>query len=256
MKYAKFIFLVLVLFGLFSQKPPVDINLKESFCTYSLAHPMGCDRVGRDVFGLFAYGSLLTILIAIPTKVIALLVSLVFCLISYVFKGIVAELINSLSAVFLSIPSLLIALVVIFTSEKGLLVFILSITLSEWANSYEILYTKIREVKDSGYATISKIFGAGEVYVFRNHILPEIYPLLLVLFLTGIPAVIMTLSIFSYLGIDFGSEYFGPGLGEQISFSKDYFHRSPLSVLAPILGIFLVVNLFYTGEKKTKGIPG
>ena len=54
----------------------------------------------------------------------------------------------------------------------------------------------------------------------------------------------MTISIYSYLGINFGSEFFGPGLGEQISFSKDYFDKSPFSVIMPVLGIFLLVNVF------------
>jgi peptide/nickel transport system permease protein len=240
----KILFLVIVFYGFFSQNPPIQVDINNSFCSVSFTHPMGCDRIGRDILAMFSYGSLLTIMVAVPARIFSLFVSLFFCLISYSFKNFINDLVNSISAVFLSIPSLLIALVVIYSIGKEFYIFLLSLILSEWAAGYETINSKIRELKNNGYILVSRIFGANDFYIFKNHILPDLIPIIFVLFLTGIPAIIMTLSIFSYLGIDVGAEYFGPGLGEQISFSKDYFHKSPLSVIVPILGIFLVVNLF------------
>ena len=45
-------------------------------------------------------------------------------------------------------------------------------------------------------------------------------------------------------GVEKTGELWGPGLGEQISFAKDFYSKSPLSVLVPAVGIFLLVYSF------------
>jgi peptide/nickel transport system permease protein len=250
----KFIYILLILFGFFIFRNPNNIYLNETFCSISINHIFGCDRLGRDILTLFCYGSFVTLILAIPSKIFSLIISLILSLLSYSGGRFVGLLISSLSSVFLSIPSLLIALVVIYSLGKNFEIFLLSIVLSDWAMSYETIHSKISEISNSGYVYVSKNFGASNFYVFKNHIFPDLIPILNVLFVTGIPSIIMTIAIYSYMGINFGSDTFGPGLGEQISFSRDYFHKSPLSVVLPIIGIFLLVNVFNFQEIRKKNI--
>jgi peptide/nickel transport system permease protein len=236
---------VLLLFLLFLlNNSPSKVDLEYTFCEPSFNHIFGCDRLGRDVFVLYCYGSIITLIIAIPSRILSIILSLILSLLTYAGGRYVGLVISSISSVFLSIPSLLIALVVIYSLGKNFDIFIFSIVLSDWALSYETINTKISEITSSGYVFISRNFGASPSYIFRKHVIPELFPLINILFITGIPSVIMTIAIYSYMGINLGSDIFGPGLGEQISFSKDYFHRSPLAVGLPIIGIFLLVNVF------------
>lgn len=244
------VFFTLIL-GFFFLDPPIKVNIEHSFCEIGSIHYLGCDRMGRSLLSLFVYGSISTILIAVPSKLLSIFFALTLAFISSTGGRFLKYITNSLSAVFLSIPSLLIALVVIYSFGNSLHIFILSLLLSDWANSYETLYSKLNETYSSGYVYISKNFGASKYYILKNHIIPQLFPILIIIFITGIPSIIMTIAIYSYLGINFGSEFFGPGLGEQISFSKDYFEKSPLSIILPILGIFILVNLF---KQPRKGI--
>lgn len=241
-----FIFTLCVI-GILFFKPPTKIDLDQSFCSaFTVEHPLGCDRMGRDIFALLSYGILATTLISIPARLLTLVVSLLFSLIvSYLPKAL-EKAFQSFVLVFLSVPSLLVALVVIALFESSFWSFLLAIVLSDWAQSFEPMQVKIREVLESGYVFTSKNLGASQIYIFYKHVLPEIKLLFWNLFQTGVPAVIMTVSIFSYFGMDFGSAVFGPGLGEQISFSKDFVHISFLPVLFPILGIIGVVISFET----------
>jgi peptide/nickel transport system permease protein len=252
--FFKFIYVLFISFGFFLFKNPNDINLSETFCNISIYHIFGCDRLGRDILSLFCYGSIVTLILAIPSKIFSIIISLILSLLTYSGGRFMGLLISSLSSVFLSIPSLLIALVVIYSLGKNFEVFLLSIVLSDWAMSYETIHSKISEISNSGYVYVSKNFGASNFYIFKNHIFPQLIPILNVLFITGIPSIIMTIAIYSYMGINFGSDTFGPGLGEQISFSRDYFHKSPLSVVLPIIGIFLLVNVFNFQEIKKKNL--
>lgn len=246
----RIIFILSILLGLVFFESPVEVNLHNSsmpaFITWE--HPLGCDQLGRDVFALYAYGSFITFLISIPARCLTLFISVCFSFLSYATNKYFAFLIDSFASVFISIPSFLVALIVLYSLGSELIVFYVAIVVADWAFAYESIQGKIREVKDSGYVIASELMGAKKFYLFKKHIVPEIISILFILFVTGIPGVIMTVAIFSYMGIDFGTEFLGPGLGEQIAFSKDYFLVSPLALFTPILGIlFLVLSL---GKKK------
>jgi len=248
--FLKAFFVLSVIIGLIFFNAPTNVNLNKSglapFLTWS--HPLGCDKLGRDIYALYAVGTFTTFLISIPARVITLLASVIIAFMSYASNKYINFVIDSFASVFLSLPSFLIAIIVLYSLGSELFVFYIAIVISDWAFAYESIQGKIREVKESGYLIAAKVMGASKFYLFRKHVVPEIISMLFILFVTGIPGVIMTVAIFSYMGIDFGTDFLGPGLGEQIAFSKDYFLALPISLFTPILGIlFLVLSL---GKKK------
>ncbi|MBE7410601.1 MAG: ABC transporter permease [Leptospiraceae bacterium] len=243
-------FFGIVLFCIVFFKRPTQVNLESSFIPpfQTISHPLGTDRLGRDLCALFGFGAVGTILFSIPLRLSTILVASIFVFLEYSFGKIFSFWFEPLVSIFLSIPSLFTALMFAYFFGGGILVVLLSIVVSDWAVVYESLQAKVREVKDSGFCIASVLFGNSPFYIFKNHIFPEIYSIQKNLFLTGIPSVIMTLSLFSYLGIDTASEIFGPGFGEQISFSKDFFSKSPLSLIIPIIGISSLI--FFLSPKK------
>ncbi|TGN14360.1 ABC transporter permease [Leptospira ilyithenensis] len=240
----------LVIAGVIFHSPPnyvqlTDVNLSP-FQTWG--HIFGCDRLGRDNFALFSYGALATVILCVPAKALTLIFASLFSFLSYVGEGRFSILIESLFSVFLSLPSLLVALIIIGVFPETKLTIILAIVLSDWAMNYESLQAKIREVKGSGYVSAALAMGGKSNQIFLLHFLPALRILIEYLFLTGIPSVIMTTALFSYLGLDTSFFDWGPGLGEQISFSKDYFEKTPVSVIFPILGIIGLVYSFGRSE--------
>ncbi|TGN19353.1 ABC transporter permease subunit [Leptospira idonii] len=249
--WVRVLFLALVLFGCFKNASPNEVNLsfagEKAFL--SAEHPLGCDRLGRDNIALFSYGAVATILLCIPARAVTLLVSFFFSFLSYIRKSRYSLFVETFSSVFLSLPSLLVALVVLAVFPETKLTLLFAIVLSDWAMSYESIQAKIRDVRQSGYVAASLSLGGSSGHVFIVHFLPALRNLFEYLFLTGIPSVIMTTALFSYLGVDTSLFDWGPGLGEQISFSKDYFEKTPVSVLLPILGIIGLVYSFGRDEK-------
>ena len=244
--FVKILFITSVLLGILVFKPPTEIKLEESHLPAftSFSHPLGSDRLGRDIYAMYSYGVVSTFIFSIPARFVTIVFSTLLVFFSYWMGRQVLYFIEILSSVFISIPSLLIALVSVYTLGFGFFTQLYAIVLSDWAMVYESVQGKIREIRNRGNVIASICFGGSRFHVFKEHILTEALSIIYILFLTGIPSVVMTVSIFNYLGIDFGAEFLGPGLGEQISFSKDYFEKSPLSLITPTLGIFLSVFLF------------
>jgi peptide/nickel transport system permease protein len=234
---------ITVAIGLVLQPPPVSVNLDlvNLGAWQDLSHPLGCDRLGRDVFAMYSYGVLSTILIAIPARILTLVFSIFISLASFTLGRLFSFFLDQLSYVFLSIPSLLVALLVVAGLGASFFSLPIAIVLSDWAVSYESLKSRLRELEKSGYVFSSYAMGAGKFHVFRRHILPGMFSMVWYLFVTGVPTVIMALAIFSFLGVDWSGDLLGPGLGEQIAFSGDYYGKNPSAVIVPIFGIVLLV---------------
>lgn len=247
----RFIFALFVFVGLFLFESPtrVDLQLSHLGALEVLAHPFGCDRLGRDHWAMLSYGALTTILITIPSRILTLLFATFVSFVGMGKNKFLALLSEVFASVFLSVPSLLVALVTIAILSDSILGILLSIVFSDWAISFETLQGKLREIRKSGFISASQALGANSSHLLIFHYIPATRNILEFLFVTGIPSVIMTIALFSYLGINTDVFSFGPGLGEQISFSKDYFSVSPLSVLLPVLGIVSLVYSFSSEEK-------
>ena len=104
---AKILFVFSVLLGLVTMKAPVTIDLSNSNfpILQTWEHPLGCDRLGRDVYALYAYGSFTTFLISIPARLVTILFSVSISFIYYTSGKFLDFLIDSFASVFLSLPS-------------------------------------------------------------------------------------------------------------------------------------------------------
>ena len=81
----------------------------------SAAHWFGTDELGRDVLSRILYGSRLSLTIGILPSIISLVVGIFFGLLAGYFGGWVDYVIMRLADIMLSIPSLLLAMVVMYT---------------------------------------------------------------------------------------------------------------------------------------------
>ena len=233
-----------MIIGLIFTRPQTEVNLEKSNCKISYENLLGCNKLGKDILALSIYGSLNAILFSIPARILTIISLIFIILFIFLLGSFFEQFMDSLSSVFLSIPSFLLGLLILFSFEKSIFIFFVTIFLMDWASAYQTLMSKLTQLKNSPYLKASQVLGGSKFFIFKKHILLELFSIGKILFLTGIPSVIMTLSILSFLGIDFGSDYFGEGLGEQISFSKDYFYSSPLSLISPVFGILFLVLIF------------
>lgn len=243
--------LLLFLFlGVLVLDPPTKVNLeKNNLPIFSEDATLGTDRLGRDNISLFIYGMVSTLMLVVPARALTILVSLLLSLLVLFLPKWTEALWSGISSVFLSVPSLLVALICIGMFPDFRFVVILSILLSDWALAFETISAKIRELQKSGYLVSSRTMGATNLLIFRLHYISALSNILKFLFISGLPAVVMTVALFSYLGVDVSMFSFGPGLGEQIAFSKDYFDKTPTSIFLPIIGILLLIYVLGTKEK-------
>lgn len=208
----------------------------------SASHLLGTDELGRDVFSRILYGSRLSLTIGILPSLISLAVGIFFGLIAGYFGGWLDYVIMRVADVMLSIPSLLLAMVVMYTLGQSTVNLFIALSLTSWASIARVVRSHTLSLKESEYVEAAHSIGVSKWKIMFRHILPNCVPSLIVLFTLNVPSAILSESSLSFLGI--GAQPPAASWGLMVNQSKQFLFTQPWLSLAPCLAIMVVVLAF------------
>ena len=205
----------------------------------SAAHWFGTDELGRDVLSRILYGSRLSLAIGILPSVISLVIGIVLGLLAGYFGGWADYVIMRLADVMLSVPSLLLAMVVMYTLGSSTVNLFVALSMVGWASVARVVRSQTLSLKESEYVEAAQSIGVSRFNIMRRHILPNCVPSLIVLFTLNVPAAILSESSLSFLGI--GAQPPAASWGLMVNQSKQFLFTQPWLALAPCVAIMVVV---------------
>jgi peptide/nickel transport system permease protein len=216
-------------------QPPSNINY------------FGTDTIGRDVFSrtMFAYRtsfflSLVVLLIAVP-------VGIFFGLLGGYFSGLFENILMRIVDVFLSLPALVLAMVIIGLTENSMTYIMAAISLLWWPWYSRLVYSITKSVKNEDYIAAAKICGASNFHILFFEILPNCLPSILTKITTDLAFVIMIIAALGFVGL--GVQPPIPDLGRMTADGMDLVFDSYWLSLFPGLAIlFLVVGFNLLGD--------
>ena len=208
----------------------------------SAAHWFGTDELGRDVLSRILYGSRLSLAIGILPSVISLVIGIVLGLLAGYLGGWADYGIMRLADVMLSVPSLLLAMVVMYTLGSSTVNLFVALSMVGWASVARVVRSQTLSLKESEYVEAAQSIGVSRFNIMRRHILPNCVPSLIVLFTLNVPAAILSESSLSFLGI--GAQPPAASWGLMVNQSKQFLFTQPWLALAPCVAIMVVVLAF------------
>ncbi len=221
---------------------PYVKNLKIRLASPDLAHILGTDELGRDVFSRIIYGTRISLTVGVLPTFISMLIGTVLGLCAGYYGGKVDFAIMRIADIMLAFPSLLLAMVVMYTMGEGLINIFIALSLINWASTARVVRAETLSIKEKDYVLAAKTMGIKNFMIMFRHILPNCLPSLIVLFTLNIPSAILAEASLSFLGV--GADPAGISWGLMVVKAKKYLFTQPWLVLAPSGAIMIIVLLF------------
>jgi cationic peptide transport system permease protein len=213
-------------------------------------YPFGTDDLGRDLLSRLLKGSTFTFGLALVTVLGALLTGLALGALAGMSRGVKSSFFNHLLDLILTIPSLLLAIIIVAVLGPGLANTAWAVSLALLPQFVHGIRNAINEQLEKDYVTAYRLDGANNWQVLTRLIIPNIWERIIVISSMALSTAILDIAALGFLNL--GAQAPIPEWGAMISDSLDLIYLAPASVAIPGLLIFaavLSVNLVGDGLK-------
>jgi peptide/nickel transport system permease protein len=227
---------------LFTSRDPNAIVFMERLKAPSLAHPFGTDENGRDLWARVVYGAQPTLTAAVALILISLVVgSLAGLVIGYAGRR-ADEVLMRVTEFFLAFPQIVWALAIASVIGRGLVVCVLALSLTWWAQYARLMRAQVLVYKEREFILASRALGQRAWWILLRHLLPNCFSPVLVKATIDVSLAILLLAALSFLGV--GAQPPMPEWGAMVTIGRKYLLDYPWYATFPGLAIFVVVLAF------------
>jgi dipeptide transport system permease protein len=246
------VIVVLVLLALFADfvapHSPILINntafLKPPFWQQggSTAYRLGTDAIGRDILSRLIHGARLSLLIGIAVVTLSVVAGTILGLVAGFFRGLIEIAIMRLMDITLTLPSLLLAIVIVAILGPGLMNAMLAVAIVLLPHYVRIARAAVISEVSKDYVTAAKVAGAGRLRLMFREVLPNCAAPLIVQATLGISTAILDAAALGFLGL--GAQPPLPEWGTMLADAREFVLRAWWVVTLPGLAILVTVLAF------------
>lgn len=202
---------------------------------------LGTDQLGRDILSNIIYGARVSMIIGLSASAIQTVISTALGALSALIGGKFDLVLQRFVDAWMSIPALLILLTLVAIVGRGMAEIILVIAIPGSIAQSRIPRSAVIGIKENVYVDAARAIGATTPRLLFRHILPNIMPLIIIIFTMHVGGVILLESSLSFLG--FGVPPGVPSWGSMLSLEgRQYMEMVPALALWP--GAALSVTVY------------
>ena len=203
-------------------------------------HLLGTDQLGRDVLARAIYGGRISLGVAISAVLVSGLFGTVLGLLAGYRGGALDYAVMRLVDFQMALPSLLLAIFLLYLLGSSLLNLIILLSILNWYGYTRIIRSETLTVRQRPFVEAAVATGANQRRVLLRHVLPQMVPVLAVLAVFDFSAVILAEAGISFLG--FGVQPPQTSWGRMISEGQQFITTGAWWLFAaPGVAIFITV---------------
>ena len=180
---------------------PLETHPELSLNAPSAEHPLGTDKIGRDVLSRVAAGAKTSLFVGFAVATIAVSVGIVVGTVTGFMGKFLDAGVMSIVDIFLSFPGLLLAIAMVAVFGAGMWQVIVAIAISDIPRAIRLQRSLVLGLKSRQYIDAARMAHAPTWWLLAKHVVPNtVAPMLVVASIYAANAVLVEASL-SFLGL-------------------------------------------------------
>jgi dipeptide transport system permease protein len=208
----------------------------------SYTYPLGTDPIGRDMLSRLIHGTRLSLLIGVAVVAISVVTGTVLGLLAGFLRGAIDIAIMRLMDILLTLPSLLLAVVIVAILGPGVVNALLAVAIVVLPHYVRIARAAVIAETAKDYVIAARTSGAGLLPLMFKEVLPNCMAPLIVQATLGISSAILDAAALGFLGL--GAQPPLPEWGTMLADAREFVFRAWWVVTFPGVMILVTVLAF------------
>lgn len=205
----------------------------------SMAHIMGTDKFGRDIFVRILFGGRISLTVGFTAALISLCVGVTYGGIAGYAGGKVDMVMMRIVDAMYSIPDMLYVILITVVFEASFWSILLGICISSWMGMARQVRTQVMTLKEQEFSLAAFVIGASKKRILFKHLIINSMGPIIVSFTLLVPSAIFYEATLGFLGIGLSAPQ--ASWGTLANEARALMTAQPLQVIWPVLFICLTM---------------
>lgn len=218
--------------------PVNDMNFEDSLQGPSMAHWLGTDEFGRDIWTRMLYGGRVSLLMGLFAVTLSGTIGVLLGVIAGYYRRLDIYIMQFID-ILMTFPSLLMAIAIVAVLGVGLTNAMIAVAISVVPSFVRVVRGSVLSIRETEYVEASRAIGVKDWKIIVKHILPNVASPIIILATLEFGGSILSAAALSFLGL--GAQPPNPEWGALVYVGKSFLSQAWWMTLFPGLAIMLVV---------------
>lgn len=226
---------------------PDQLDLARIAAPPGAGHPLGTDESGRDVLARLLVGARISLAAGAAAMLLAVAVGTTVGAVAALAGRRADTLLMRLTDAALAVPTIFIVITVLTFLGPSVTTLVVTIGATSWMGLARLVRGELLALREQGFVEGAIALGAPPVERAVRHLLPHLWPTILVHATLGMGSALLTESALSFLGL--GVQPPAASWGNMLSGAQDSLFTAPwLAVYPGVLILVSVVTINLLGD--------